>query len=367
MSALIQTASGWQPVVDANVQQAAKWQTTPSGVLPALPPWRSVYPFYAGPSSIWRKRVDDPNLPLDPNSANICAYLRSKLTVTGLPGDATTTIYVVDGNQPMVPVNVASGFYSPNYAADAPIPTGAITGKDSDHYMTVVQKTPSAQNHRAYEFWTMTQNASGQWSCGAGHQRMHILTSNPGYSRQVQDANGNYLEEAWWGPTASKLALTGGVVQLAEIQEGYIGHALQMVVPWSRQGQWSFPAQATDGRDSSTYSIPYGAHFRIDPTIDLTQFSATMSPYVLMFARAAQEFGILVYDQTGSSVGIMIEDPGNDPGAQQAAATGGPPVHPPAQPDYNQYFPWDHLQLLPLDLRTAQDMTGYVEKDDTDT
>jgi hypothetical protein len=348
--------------IETSVLRSDGWEVAPNSVLPDVPPWRNVYPFFSGQAWPWHTRVDGLTT-LDPNSANICAYLQSKLTYPGLPSAAGPPVYVVGPSQTMVPVTISPDSYG-SYIHNVPIPSGATASTGEDHYMVVVQETPSAANHRLWEMWTMVESG-GAWTSGGGINRMHILTDNPGYSRLVKDSGGTILEEPYWGVAASRLSLLGGVVQIAELQTGVIEHALQLNVPWARQAQWSFPAQSCDGTDTATYSIPEGAWFRLDPTVDLTTLGLTS--LMLVLTRAVQRYGMLVGDQTGAGVGIIFEDPGSQTAAIAADADG--PTNAPegGTPLYLQSFPWEYLQLLPMDLRTTQDNTLYIEADDTNT
>ena len=371
-SAMLKTTTGWTPVVDANINGSP----VPAGVAPittATPvPWQPVYPFFCGNPYPWRTRVDHLTT-LDPNSAAICAYFKSQNPFPGFASIAMAPIYIVGPDQPMVPVTMQES-YEPfaAYATEVPIPDGAIPSTDSDHILVVVQETPSSQNHRLWEMWVTSYSATPTvrwsggpavtgWACWIGTQRMHIVTDNPGFSRNVRDPSGTILEQPLWACAAARTSYAGGLIQQAEIQEGYIGHALNIQVPWARKGAWSFPAQFSDGTLTATYSVPEGAWFRLDPTVDLTTLPFN-SPFGLLVATALQQFGGIVTDQTASAVGFACEYQGSN---NWTNAGGGMTDNLPWL--YEEYFPWEYLQLLPLDLRTTQDNTLYIEQDDPDT
>jgi hypothetical protein len=70
-----------------------------------------------------------------------------------------------------------------------------------------------------------------------------------------------------------------------------------------------------------------------------------------MMAVAAQRYGIVVTDQTGWAVGFRAEDntpTGTDPYYGTGGLFGG--LYP---NDLLASFPWDHLQLMKMDLHTA--------------
>jgi hypothetical protein len=70
-----------------------------------------------------------------------------------------------------------------------------------------------------------------------------------------------------------------------------------------------------------------------------------------MMAKAAQRYGMIVRDQTGHAISFFAENPadqGSDPYTSPDGFYGGP--YPNA---VIQAFPWDHLQLLKMDLRAS--------------
>src|SRR5213079_1948589 len=114
-------------------------------------------------------------------------------------------------------------------------------------------------------------------------------------------------EDPSWGSSASSLPMAGGMVTIAELQSGHIDHALQLLIPTSQKGVFAWPAQRTDGTDTSSTAIPEGARFRLDPNLDLSQLS--LPPVTRMMAEAAQTYGMIVNDVTHGTVGFRIEDP----------------------------------------------------------
>jgi hypothetical protein len=326
---------------------------------PASPPsWRPVCPFCDGNPNPWRTRVDGLT-ELDPNSDAICAYLRSTLTTPGVFTISPGAIYIVGPDQPMVSVAVKEAWEPfAKYIESIPIPDDAVPAAIGDHYLTVVQHMPDPADDRCWELWLAAKDATtGAWSCTLGIQRMHIRGDNPGYSRNVRDAAGVVLEQPIWGVAGSRMSLTAGVVQIAELQQGRIDHAVQMNVGHARKGSWAFPAQWTDGVDIAVNSIPEGAHFRFDPAVDLTTLGLT--PGLLTIATAMQKYGAIVLDQTGGTVAVALE------GDSEFKAQEGFTIY--HDPEWTNFwlkpFPWQHLQLLPMDLRTTQDNTLFIEAD----
>jgi hypothetical protein len=77
-----------------------------------------------------------------------------------------------------------------------------------------------------------------------------------------------------------------------------------------------------------------------------------LPPLTRMMAVAAQRYGIIVRDQTGHAVSFFGEDPrqyGRDPYGGPGGFFGGPYPNP-----VMWAFPWEHLQLLKMDLKTLK-------------
>jgi hypothetical protein len=184
-----------------------------------------------------------------------------------------------------------------------------------------------------WELWRAVEH-HGAWTAEYGGT-MTNASRSPGY---FYDRSGTQP-----GATATSLPLVGGLITLADLRRGSIDHALAMAIPDSRYGVWSLPAQRTDGFVRSVDAIPEGAHFRLDPKLDIAALH--LPPFTAMLARAAQRYGILLRDKS-AVVTFYGEDPtptGTDPWA--SALT-------PSRGDIMRRFPWDRLEVLRTDLRT---------------
>ncbi len=193
-----------------------------------------------------------------------------------------------------------------------------------------------------------TAATPGQWHAGWGGRILHV-SSDPGYYRNVPDPQGGFDEQAGWGATASSLPIAAGLITLSDLASGQIDHAVAMMVPKAKAKAFYCPAQRTDGDDSSPDAIPEGAHFRLDPALDLSTLQ--MPPITRMIAEAAQKYGLIVNDQTNATVGFRAEDP--TPLMRQGLPN--PYLTYFTDPETGSYeppnellaaFPWSHLQLL---------------------
>jgi hypothetical protein len=118
-----------------------------------------------------------------------------------------------------------------------------------------------------------------------------------------------------------------------------------MAVPEVRSGVFASPAQRSDGRSSSPYAIPEGAHLRLDPNLDLAALH--LPPLTLMIAEAAQRYGIFVRDRSGVPH-FFAQDPVRLPNNPYLGPNGYFEETSPGA--LLASFPWSHLQLLRMEL-----------------
>jgi hypothetical protein len=199
---------------------------------------------------------------------------------------------------------------------------------------------------------TNTAATPGQWHAGWGGRIVNV-SSDPGYYRMVQAVGGAVVEEPDWGATASSLPIADGMITLGDLEQGHIDHALQLLVPTARAGVHSYPAQRTDGGETTLSSIPEGAHFVLSNAIDCSQQA---TPFMRMVCLAAQKYGLIVNDQTGGGLALRGEDPapliqagGTNPYSTYFTDGTGKQWRP-----YQMMasFPWPSLHLLPMQLES---------------
>jgi len=165
---------------------------------------------------------------------------------------------------------------------------------------------------------------------------------------------GVYGRNAWpgaspdWGASASSLSVAGGLITLEDLEKGVINHALAIGIPDVRAGVYASPAQRTDGTSTSPLSLPEGAHLRLDPKLDLAALH--LPRLTLMLAEAAQHYGIVVRDHT-ANVSFYAQDPTSTGTNPYAGPSGYFEGKTPAQ--LLASFPWRHLQLLKMELRST--------------
>jgi hypothetical protein len=319
--------------------------STPSATLPGIGPGGPAVG-YGG--AMWSVPVA-PNAALDPMSPLLVNSLvgvvdkgyssgqQPWITISG----CSLPIFTVGPTQPTVKVSLsdptAGWRQSLQSAFDAvPLPANAYASNCKDAKAAVVQ--PSTD--RMWEFWHLHRDGSG-WHADWGGATQHASLNTGSYGPNDWPGAAYY-----WGTTASSMTVTGGILRISEMQAGVVPHAIGLVLPDVRAGEWSWPAQRTDGGWNAPNSIPYGAHFRLDPTLNVEALNVPRATKIL--ARAAQRYGMIVYDKTGSGISIPAEmaPPGQtNPWPSLLGETPGAIL---------QAFPWNRLQLLRMDLRRTQ-------------
>ena len=290
------------------------------------------------PTSFWNAPLA-PVAPIDPNSQ---AYVNELVRQVQTYGTWMNTyqysvpVYVVGPNQ--ATQHVTLDVSAPDLQAEfdaVPIPSTAQAAAGTDEEMTVWQ--PSTD--KLWEFWKMQQEPDG-WHARWGGEMDNVSTS-PGYFTHSGITND-------WGAAATGLPLLGGLVTQADLQRGYINHALAISLVETEPKCWSWPAQRTDGAYTTPgiTPIPEGARFRLNPAINVA--SLNLPPLDEMLAQAAQTYGIVVRDK-GGSVAFLGEDPNTIPGSNPW----------PAEFE-NTYastilakFPWSDLQTLQTQMSCA--------------
>jgi hypothetical protein len=265
------------------------------------------------------------------------------LTQAGRGPTVSTTaysvpIYTVPANQPLVKVTLTRSGSALQAAWSAvPLPAEAQPAAGTDKHLVVWQ--PSTD--RLWEFWRLEHGTAG-WQASWG-----------GATQSVSSAPGVYGPQAWlnatpwWGASACSLSIAGGLITLEDLVLHQINHALVIGIPNVRAGVYTAPAKRTDGKSTSSLSLPEGAHLRLDPTLNLAALQ--LPPFTLRIAEAAQRYGIFVRDVAGT-VNFYAQDPvptGTEPYTGPSGYFEGKTPR-----QLLASFPWSHLQLLQMQLHS---------------
>lgn len=291
--------------------------------------------------SVWNVPLTS-DAPLDPASDRLVGELNRLVAdnVTKRTGPWMNTneysvpVYTVPASQPTV--RVALDNTDPELQAAfaaVPIPPSAQPAAGTDKHMVIYQ--PSRD--RLWEFW-ITRKLPDGWHAQFGGAMNHV-SRDPGF----------FTPAAWpgakpnWGASASSLPLLAGLIRLPEARAAKINHALAIALPEVRAGQYSAPAERTDGNVPGPNAIPEGAHLRLDPHLNVDALK--LPPLTRAIAKAAQTYGIIVRDKSGV-VAFYGEDAiaAGQPNAWNQLFGGQLPSQ------QLQSFPWKHLQLLRMQL-----------------
>jgi hypothetical protein len=186
-----------------------------------------------------------------------------------------------------------------------------------------------------WELW-VARRTSSDWSADWGGRMLHA-SHNPGYFTYPID----------WGTAATSLSLLGGMMRISDLRAGHIDHALAISIPEARKYVYASPAQRTDGKLDSPDAIPEGTRFRLDPKLDLAKLG--LPPLTRMIADAAQRYGLIVRDQSGS-VALYAEQNTDPSGNPYSGANGLFDGQSPKA--LLQAFPWSHLQVVKARLHS---------------
>ena len=306
-------------------------------------PAEKIAPRLFAVTSVWNRPLADDE-ELDPANAHVtktfrdivAANLKARTGPWIQTTDSSTPLYVVPADQSTTRVKLDAGAWATTLQAAlerVPIPPTARPADGPDRHMTIWQ--PSTD--RLWELWKAHRETDG-WHADYGGAMMNVSKS-PGY----------YTRASWrgalpqWGASATSLPVIAGTMLIRELQAGTIPHALAVAVPAARADEYTWPAQRTDGVDADAGAIPEGAHFRLDPALDIG--SLHLPPVTRMMAEAVQRYGLIVRDQTAHAIAFYAQDPGPGEANPYKAIFGGQyPIELLAK------FPWEHLQLLRMHL-----------------
>jgi hypothetical protein len=302
-------------------------------------------------NSVWNAPLEA-SASLDPTSSRRMAAFRAEVAseVSHATGpwisetSYSTPVYTVSAHQPRVGVKLDTGPWGAALqtvlSQGVPIPGNARPAKGTDGHLTIWQ--PSTDT--LWEFWKAVKRPDG-WHASWGGAMRNVSLS-PGYYTD-QSWAGLARSQGWhWGSTATSLPVVAGTVRIDELRRGRIDHALALDIPNACTRRFSWPAQRTDGSDTSRDCLPEGAHLRLDPDLDLSKRNLPRITRIL--AGAAQRYGLIVRDRTNHAVGFFAEDPtptGSDPYTGPNGFYGG------LRPwQFLPQFPWADLQLLKMTL-----------------
>ncbi len=244
-------------------------------------------PFAAG--SLWN--TDISNAPLDPNSANIIAYIGLSATLhpdfgSGTYGGQSIGIpyEVVPGTQVNVTVNLGA-YADESDPGPMPIPsTALIEGYPNpgtgDRHVLVLDNGGCW----LYELYNAHKLSSTSWS--ADSTAVWDMTIDP------------HRPYTWTSADAAGLPIFVGLVRYDEVAAGAIKHAVRFTVPVTRQ---AFTAPASHWASSVTdpNAPAMGTRLRLKASFDISGYSAQNQ----VILTALKQYGMILADN-GSAIYI---------------------------------------------------------------
>ena len=292
-------------------------------------------------SSFWYQPVSG-NVPLAANSAAVVANAVNQMhqyygSASRTNVDINTTsyaapVYVAAAGTPTVNVGFndcqGKGYFDSGLKAQwtaVPIPAGAEPADGTDQEMVVY----SPSQDRLWEFW-VTKHTGNSWSACWGGRLDNVSKSSGIFP-------GSY------GTTATGLPFMGGQISLADIRSGSINHAIGIAFVQTRSNTVSWPAQRSDGWVNNANAPAEGQRFRLDPTLNIDALN--LNPVARMVAKAAQKYGLVVWDTAGA-VSLRAENPKSL--TTQGKADPYPAIFG-SSANWNvlDSIPWNRLQALP--------------------
>ena len=243
-------------------------------------------PFPAG--SLWN--TDISLAPVDPNSANLIAYIGATATVhpdfgSGLYDGSYMGIpyQVVAGTQPKVSVKLGA-YASEDDPGPMPIPSNALIEGypkpgNGDRHVLVLDKDACW----LYELGN-AHLTSGNWSADAAAVWDMTISELRPYT--------------WTSADAAGLPIFPGLARYDEVAAGAINHALRFTVPSTRQA-FTPPASHWASSVTNPNAPPMGMRLRLKASFNISGFSGQNQ----VILRAMQHYGLILADN-GSAIYI---------------------------------------------------------------
>ncbi len=249
------------------------------------------------------------NPTLAPNSATLVKSLIRDANNSGMyivVDKWTVPVYYADANTPRYNVTLTAS-WARWYATKmngVPIPNWAAPDPQDDGSMTVVDVSTNCQ----YDFW-QAKKQNGQWSASWGNS---LKSNEVGIFPKGLSARG------------SGFALLAGMIWPDELKNGKIEHALAFSYNYTRSGGPVSPATESDGESLAADAIPEGARIQLDPALNLDNLNLT--PYEKTIAKAMQEYGMILGDNSSGGISLYAVSPLSAQGDPYAGVL--PPPHP---------------------------------------
>ena len=255
----------------------------------SLGPLASLNGFVPFPStSLWN--TDISNAPVDPNSANLIAYIGANTTLHPdfgkgeYQGHYMGIPYQVEaGSQPLVPVKLTQ-YAGQSDPGPMPIPADALIegyphDASGDRHVLVLDQG----NCWLYELYH-AKIVDGAWSAGSTAVWDMTIAEQRPYE--------------WTSADAAGLPIFPGLVRYDEVAAGAINHAVRFTLPYTSEA-FTPPASHWAATTGDASAPPMGMRLRLKASFDISGFS----PHNQVILRALQQYGMILADN-GSAIFI---------------------------------------------------------------
>ena len=232
--------------------------------------------------------TDISSMPVDPNSANIIAFIGASSPLhpdfgEGLYNGSKIGIpyQVVDTTtQPKIPIRIAA-YKTESDPGPMPVPPNALiegypNPDDGDRHVLVLDRNGCW----LYELYrSFTRN--GLWK--ADSTAIWDMTTN------------EQRPYTWTSADAAGLPIFPGLVRYDEVLAGAINHAIRVTVPVTREA-FTPPASHWASSESSQNAPPMGMRMRLKASFDISSFP----PNDQVILTGLKRYGVMVADNGGA-------------------------------------------------------------------
>lgn len=251
------------------------------------------------PGSWWYKRLPT-NPPLDANSSAIMANISATYggSVSLDRTQYTPQIVIATNADPLVTFtwnNVLGAGSSLNllneHLNNVRIPTWAAPASGSDSEITIYNQDTGQYT----DIWVATKNSNTDWSAAWG-----------GTIQNARTNSGVHVHP--YGAVASGFPFLPGMVTADEVRDGHIAHVVGIGLPLALiDSTISDPATRTDGTATpAANTISEGQRLILPASINVANLNISRTAKII--ARAAQEYGLIVWDRGETSWTIRAQN-----------------------------------------------------------
>lgn len=254
---------------------------------------------YFPPGSSWTQ--DASNAPIDPHSAEIINWL-SKAGGWGtgrMHVDFAIRVLAANAGTPMVPFRPSKDFYrdDSDLIPSVPLPVGGGLEGQRGYQCPVQQEdchyiVLDSSHHKLYEAFSANYDGQALTAIFLAVWDLNRVYPPSGRGDQCTSAD------------AAGFPIAPLLFNADELARGHIDHAIRFILPNERirAGVFVHPATHAGGPRGPKSAPPYGVHFRLKSSYDVSQ----LKPAARVVAVAMQKYGMFLAD--GGEVALTAQN-----------------------------------------------------------